>query len=540
VPTNPVKISLAAVTVALAALALSPTAFADGWTLQSIKTDSSWVSSALNGVSCPPGVTNNCYAVGDYEVNNSFSALIEHWNGSSWSIVSTSGPAGSSSSGLNSVSCPSVTYCMAVGGYSSGGDVFPLVYTWGNAPGVTLLSFAQQSVPLKPDEQGFLNDVSCQSSTFCVAVGGSGPAGHPIFTSALQEVWKGAGFTEQQGGAGSQNARLNAVSCAPAQSSFCMAVGFVRPLGQGGPALAYVESYDGKTWVAQTNTSDGRFVVQPSNTTDAFLTGVYCLYSAYCQMVGNDYPTGSGREAAWGAELNGGWRLTSPPPSAEDVLFGGLGGNALACPSGCWAVGQYANASANAYQVFADNLDESGTQWAFASLPNPSGTQPLLNTVTCPQIDYCEAVGEYIGSSGKPVAFAEQFTYTPPPGHKCTDPDCPPPRPGTPHHFSLTAHGTERNGATVTALLHKPRALVLLVRGLRHRRPVIVGLVSLGSHPAGTSRIHWNLRVDGRLLRHGTYQVSVHSIASDLLSPDTPPGEITLTVKATGQVHIEK
>jgi hypothetical protein len=34
---------------------------------------------------------------------------------------------------------------------------------------------------------------------------------------------------------------------------------------------------------------------------------------------------------------------------------------------------------------------------------------------------------------------------------------------------------------------------------------VIVGLVPLGSHPAGTSRIAWNQRVGGKLLGPGTY-----------------------------------
>jgi hypothetical protein len=61
-------------------------------------------------------------------------------------------------------------------------------------------------------------------------------------------------------------------------------------------------------------------------------------------------------------------------------------------------------------------------------------------------------------------------------------------------------HGTERHGATVIAVLHKPRTLVLLVQGIRRHHPVIIGLVPLGSHPVGTSKIHWNLRVEGRLL----------------------------------------
>ena len=63
-------------------------------------------------------------------------------------------------------------------------------------------------------------------------------------------------------------------------------------------------------------------------------------------------------------------------------------------------------------------------------------------------------------------------------------------------------------------------------------------MVPLGRHSVGTSQIHWNLHVNGRPLRPGTYEVSLHSIAASELSPDTPPGEVTLTVPATGKVRV--
>jgi hypothetical protein len=227
--------------------------------------------------------------------------------------------------------------------------------------------------------------------------------------------------------------------------------------------------------------------------------------------------------------LNGqGWSLESLPPAGADLA------TAVTCPNDCWAVGQFATPG-NGQGLFADDI--TGSQAAFASLPTPPGIDPIINAISCAQINYCEAVGAYhSNATDRQVAFAEQFTYTPPPGHKCTDPDCPPPRPGTPHHYSLSVRGTEAQGATVTAGLHKPRTLVLLVQGVYHHHHVIVGLVPLGNHRAGRSRMHWNLRVAGRALGPGTYAVSLHSIAVGLVGPDTPPGEITLTVKANGRV----
>jgi len=89
----------------------------------------------------------------------------------------------------------------------------------------------------------------------------------------------------------------------------------------------------------------------------------------------------------------------------------------------------------------------------------------------------------------------------------------------------------------VIAVLHKPRRLVLLVQGVRHHR-VIIGLVPLGDYSVGTFRIPWNLRVNGRLLDKGTYEVSLHAISVDVLSPATPPGQITLTVRTNRHVTV--
>ncbi len=66
----------------------------------------------------------------------------------------------------------------------------------------------------------------------------------------------------------------------------------------------------------------------------------------------------------------------------------------------------------------------------------------------------------------------------------------------------------------------------------------MVGLVPLGSQPAGRSRIPWDLSVNGQLLPEGSYEVSLHSLTEDVLSPPTPPGARTLIVLANGGAHV--
>jgi len=97
---------------------------------------------------------------------------------------------------------------------------------------------------------------------------------------------------------------------------------------------------------------------------------------------------------------------------------------------------------------------------------------------------------------------------------------------------------TEAQGAKVTVNLHKPRTLALLVQKVRGHRLLTVGEVHLGTHPAGKSHIHWNLRVNGRLLPAGSYEVSLHALNGKLLSVPAPPGPLTLIVLANGHVHV--
>jgi len=63
---------------------------------------------ALYGVSCPS--TSFCVAVG----NNGGTTLAEQWNGASWSTMTTTNPGAGR---LHAVSCASITFCVAVGYY---------------------------------------------------------------------------------------------------------------------------------------------------------------------------------------------------------------------------------------------------------------------------------------------------------------------------------------------------------------------------------------------------------------------------------------
>lgn len=116
----------------------------------------------LKGVSCT--LSTSCVAVGsslDPEKEaGSQRTFAMHWNGSKWTVVSSPNKS-STNNVLNSISCTSWAACTAVGYYTPL-DTFPMVLRWDGS------SWSTQSLPY---QWGFLEDVSCASSTYCMAVG---------------------------------------------------------------------------------------------------------------------------------------------------------------------------------------------------------------------------------------------------------------------------------------------------------------------------------------------------------------------------------
>ena len=83
----------------------------------------------LYGVSCPS--TTSCFAVGyAYPPNGSVrKTFVEHWDGSTWSIMTSPNPTGSGNSFLNGVSCRTTRSCFAVG-WTREPDSKTLVERW--------------------------------------------------------------------------------------------------------------------------------------------------------------------------------------------------------------------------------------------------------------------------------------------------------------------------------------------------------------------------------------------------------------------------
>jgi hypothetical protein len=146
------------------------------WSLSAPPEPGGAKGATLVGVSCGSTRVRVCMAVGDsYEGTGSEKALAERWNGSAWSIVAVPAPAGAKGFvDLTDVSCLSPNSCLAAGYYAPelvGGapvSLKTLVESWEGTEWTVLTT-----PNLASQTYNALAGISCTTSIDCTAVGGA-------------------------------------------------------------------------------------------------------------------------------------------------------------------------------------------------------------------------------------------------------------------------------------------------------------------------------------------------------------------------------
>ncbi len=276
-------------------------------------------SYALQGVSCSS--KSACTAVG-FTANNTYmsgATLAERWNGATWSVQASPNSSSAYESSLNSVSCSSISACMAVGG-SDGG---PLAESWDGASWTIAPSFADQFTTA-------VNSVSCSSNTACTAVGsGSKPDG-PAITLAAR--WNGTTWAIQPtpNPAHAAGSSLSGVACS--SPSNCTAVGSSDSV-DGYSTATLIERWNGTSWSIQPTPN-------PSRETRNLLWAVSCSSTKACIAVGSTaYHTHSRRTVTLAERWNGTTWTIQPTPNPKGAQFSELKSVSCASPTVCTAVG---------------------------------------------------------------------------------------------------------------------------------------------------------------------------------------------------------
>ncbi len=350
-------------------------------------------NNVLSAVACVSA--SDCWAVG-YTVAGTpnmpvgaYQTLIEHWDGTGWTIASSPNTSPTASNVLAGIACASAVQCWAVG-YSAGGQA--LIEHWNGSAWSIVPSARIAGAP--PFD--FLSGVTCPSASDCWAVGYSGTSSAGVIVDqTLIEHWDGSSWVIIPSGntLPVQHNILNGVTCIT--GSDCWSVGYYNA-GNAWQTLA--QHWDGTVWkiVSSPNTAA---------TENNFLYSVTCNSASDCWAVAFHSTTAQTLIERWDGNS---WTIVSSPNSSayNNIL------EAVSCasPSECWAVG--AGYSGSADHTLIERWD--GGSWAIVPSADSSSTQNnALYGVACAGVSDCSAVGFYDPGTAVVQTLAEQYTAPP-------------------------------------------------------------------------------------------------------------------------------
>ncbi|HEX9032603.1 MAG TPA: hypothetical protein VF834_12215 [Streptosporangiaceae bacterium] len=311
------------------------------WHEQSVPNSASWKTPTA--VSCASAAA--CETVGYKEVyttgGDTFHAIAEVWNGTSWQAQRPTSASGTALTELNGVSCAAANACEAGGALPVRMEAWNGT-SWATQPAVVPLGAASNA----------LGAVSCASATFCAAVGDAATA------PALADTWDGSAWT----------IRLRSTSAAVPLAVSCVSATFCEAVGSSASGTAAAaEVWNGISW-------------QPQPTPGPDYAAVSCVSASFCEAVG---PNGA---AMWNGTV---WSAQSIPVGVTGGRFSGVSCTAV---SACEAVGSPANSAGGSFAAGWD-----GTSWTAQAVPSPVGaTHTWLNHVSCSAAGACMAVGRAI------------------------------------------------------------------------------------------------------------------------------------------------
>jgi hypothetical protein len=273
----------------------------------------------LNAVSCLS--SSWCTAVGyskDALANRH--ALVETWNGTTWTVVTTTPPAGEKNSQLNALSCASSSWCMAVGGYTNASsDFVSLAQVWNG----TTWSVVPSPNPGSGTSGEFIG-VSCAGAGFCVTVGQW--YNGTVFQAQLA-TWNGTSWTNVTAPEATPSMQnfFNDVSCTSATSC-----GIVGSAATGGTATPIAVTWDGSTWSLVT-------APVPTGATSTGLEAVTCVTNWQCVSVGSFDPVVSQPYVMTAPITRSGYRFVASDGGVFAYgngapFLGSLGGTPLNAP----------------------------------------------------------------------------------------------------------------------------------------------------------------------------------------------------------------
>lgn len=261
----------------------------------------------------------NAWAVGEYTIGTGWDqTLIEHWNGTSWSIVSSPGP-GSGTNDLEGITAISKNNVWAVGSYfnSNVTSETALIEHW-NGTSWSVVSGAN------PETYNELTAVTAISGENIWAVGLTSENGPG---QALVEHWNGTNWSVVKSPTPHPLALFYGVAASSASDIW--AVGYT-PISKTATVQTLIEHWNGSTWKTVSSPNPGSGNDQ--------LSGVAAVSSNNAWAVGYDNYLGTSLIEHWDGAA---WSVISNPNPSNLVLLQGV--VSIKNTTSLWSVGYYFN-----------------------------------------------------------------------------------------------------------------------------------------------------------------------------------------------------
>ena len=222
----------------------------------------------LSSISCVS--ITSCVAVGTYVLGGNNHVLVDTLSGTKWTASQAALPGGATDAAAGGIQCSSATSCLAVGVSTASGTTSSLLETLSGTTWTASTFHAGDA----------LTSLSCPSAGSCTAVGNVG-AGQAVAEVLASGTWTRTAIPIP---AGTTSIRLTGVSCTTDGSGQCLAVGgYLGTAPDNKSDHALVEFGSGGTWQATTG-------LDPTNPAGhVLLNGVSCpIDISSCTGAGDD------------------------------------------------------------------------------------------------------------------------------------------------------------------------------------------------------------------------------------------------------------
>jgi len=321
-------------------------------------------------------------------------------------------PAGHAGAGqqIEDVTCASATWCVAVGSYNAGPSSAAvsngLIDTWSNGAWTptaeAIPGNVNNPVTNEPYLGGGLSSVSCAAVGSCVAIGGD------VIEMLSDGSWTGTQAPIPSDVSwGSSEVTLGGVTCSSAASCVIFGQDINRSVDPNQKQL-FFDTLSAGTWVATDAPLPANADVSYSG--EDTLTSISCPAAGSCIAVGQ-YAYAPFQIAGLIDTLsNGAWTATEAPQPPSTATYQQNALESVSCPTTafCVAVGSYPAAGNGVSEPDIETF--SGGTWVESEAPVPANVSGAsreignqLDSVTCPAAGSCEAVGSYtLASNSEP------------------------------------------------------------------------------------------------------------------------------------------